>query len=575
VSGTLRAHRGTVLLRGVWTWRVLLPVGAAAALCCVIGSIILGASPLSNAKEKPVAQAYATRSVQGANRDIGVTADTDNALLMVDSSKSPNTTHMPSAELRGSKEASDGVAQTASPAADAATTAAASTTSTGESAVVTATVTQATSSEAAPMHKDGASNATIAAQAGVAAALSIYNATATTTTNTVTAPPSDIEDGLPAVCNGKKIKAIKKREKWLVQPWLRDQCWGNVIRDYQKGGDRLKARMKEDADRNWCWVGLKETCHSTLFPSDVRPHKTWKELRETTPWFAPPAPMGTFRALRDEWICDRREYGAVQKWTKEEWDTAWKWFKQYVAVYVLNLKTDRERYEVMKQDLQKLGIHHTRIEGVDMRAEGAIQSVKREGIIPTDWDFNHAQKKANNRHQAMGGILGTVGCASAHFRAQTVAYERTQVPMAIVLEDDVQLSEDFVPKLWTLVNQELPCDWQVLSLRSMCPYGTCVSKHLTRVQPDHHEPADRCHHGTNYGFQGVMYRIKDLREIQQKWKQIVFNASRPHCLDVDVSLAAMADDVRFYAVPFSQFPGFLRERREGSARFSINNKHLG
>merc|ERR1719210_2544770 len=99
----------------------------------------------------------------------------------------------------------------------------------------------------------------------------------------------------------------------------------------------------------------------------------------------------------------------------------------------------------MRHGLQKLGINHTRIEGVDMRADGAIQGAKNEGIIPTDWDFKRAQTKANERYQAMGGILGTVGCASAHFRAQTVAYENTKVPMAIVLEDDVQLSSDFVP----------------------------------------------------------------------------------------------------------------------------------
>jgi len=68
-----------------------------------------------------------------------------------------------------------------------------------------------------------------------------------------------------------------------------------------------------------------------------------------------------------------------------------------------------------------------------------------------------------------------------------------------------------------------------------------------------------------------MYRIKDLQEIQQRWKKVVFDESRPHCLDVDVSLAAMGDEVRFYAVPFSQFPGFLRERRQGSNRFDINS----
>jgi len=104
----------------------------------------------------------------------------------------------------------------------------------------------------------------------------------------------------------------------------------------------------------------------------------------------------------------------------------------------------------------------------------------------------------------------------------------------------------------------------------MCPYGRCVSRHLTRVEPDLNEPWWRCHHGVNYGFQGMLYNLEQLHKFQDKWKKTVFDERRPHCLDIDVALASISDTVVFYAVPFVQQPGLLREEPGPSSRFDIN-----
>jgi hypothetical protein len=120
------------------------------------------------------------------------------------------------------------------------------------------------------------------------------------------------------------------------------------------------------------------------------------------------------------------------------------------------------------------------------------------------------------------------------------------------------------------VTEELPCDWQAVSLNSRCPFGRCISPHLSRVQPDANEPQWRCRHGVNYGFQGMLYRTNEIENLQRVWKPVVFNESQPHCLDVDVALASISDQVQFYAVPASQNPGFLREVSEGSSRVDIN-----
>jgi len=253
-----------------------------------------------------------------------------------------------------------------------------------------------------------------------------------------------------------------------------------------------------------------------------------------------------------------------------EWHSAWVWFSKYVTVYVLNLPSNVERWTTLRKRLSELDIQHQRVWGVDMRESDALFDAKAEGLIPEAYNFTRSEGRAMSTGQAMGGIKGTVGCAAGHFRAQATAFKEARTPIAIVFEDDVKPESDFVPRLWSLVQEELPCDWQVVSLRSMCPFGRCVSKHLTRVQPDVNEPQDRCRHGVNYGMQGVMYRTKDLPDVRRLWQATVFNDTQPHCLDVDVALAALSDSVNFYAVPFVQYPGFLQELRQGSSRFEIN-----
>jgi len=143
-------------------------------------------------------------------------------------------------------------------------------------------------------------------------------------------------------------------------------------------------------------------------------------------------------------------------------------------------------------------------------------------------------------------------------------------PLAVVLEDDSWIEDDFVPRLWSLVKEEVPCDWEVVALNSRCGYGKCISRQLMRVQPDRNEPAWRCRHGVNWGMHGVLYRTSTLQRVQERWKQTVFNESRPHCLDVDVALASISDQVKFYAVPACLNPGFLREMNMASSRFGIN-----
>jgi len=348
---------------------------------------------------------------------------------------------------------------------------------------------------------------------------------------------------------------------WHLPDDEKDRCFDMLLeKRFVKPEDRK-------LERNWCWVGMKEVgCHWHQYD-----HLTWEGMQERAV-----ADNGTskvpFSPLRNPEVCDRSVHGGPRRWTRLDWTFAKQWFQNNVGLYVLSLRTSTERRNIIKRRLADLEIPFEFVDGIDMREKSALDVAKREGLIPKAFNISKAQAEAYMPRQNMGttgSIVGTIGCAAGHFRAQRRGHADGK-ELTVVLEDDVSPVDDFMPKLWQLVTQELPCDWQAVSLNSRCPFGACISPHLTRVQPDVNEPAWRCYHGVNYGFQGVLYRLQGLEELQQRWKRVVFNESRPHCLDVDVALASMSDSVGFYAVPFVQYPGFLTEVQMTSSRFSIN-----
>jgi len=259
-------------------------------------------------------------------------------------------------------------------------------------------------------------------------------------------------------------------------------------------------------------------------------------------------------------MCSDYNLGATVYAQPQEMQIAQQWVAANVEFYVIALQSEGERKQFMTQRMGQLGIQFTFIDGVDLRVPGSYAQAKTNGVIPTE--FNYQAANANG-----GGVAGMVGCAAAHLGAmKQIAYWNNGKPLAVVLEDDVALESDFAIKLYRLVTTEVPCDWQVVSLKSACPYGACVTQHLTRVMPDVNEPADRCRHGVNYGFYGMLYKAQTLEQVRAQLSQRVWDPNVPHCLDVDVALASISDQVPYYAVPYWQAPGFLQMGGHGSTR---------
>lgn len=331
------------------------------------------------------------------------------------------------------------------------------------------------------------------------------------------------------------------------------------------------ARAPHWAGENWCWEWMK---HDGCYV--VQGHTTWHaaQVKLAKKGLAPFPNVAAMHPVRNPDLCERAELGARINVGRDETKAALEWFRNNVLVYVLNLPTDTVRLKSISANLERLGIDFKRIEGVDMTKAGKYEELQVQGLIPQNFSLHKAQAAANSEAQGMGGILGTVGCAAAHLGAMSQAQPSTtgsdSHPLALVLEDDVLLADDFVPRLRRLLAQEAPCDWSAIALNSMCPFGECVSPHLTRVLPDMNVPAGRCRHGVNFGFYAMLYRRGNLAALQRRLAEIVWDEDRPRCLDVDVALASISDEVAYYAVPAVQVPGFLTTGTMGSSRARHN-----
>eukprot|EP00435_Cladocopium_sp_Y103_P030160 s888_g7.t1 len=297
-----------------------------------------------------------------------------------------------------------------------------------------------------------------------------------------------------------------------------------------------KSLRYENWDRNWCWVAVKEMCHENL-----KTPKSWSRYRDLAyrAGLAPSRHFSPFDGLQNPEVCDGAKHGIQKAYFKEEASLALKWFHRNVQVYVLNLPKFYNRWDIITKRLHDLQIDAIRVIGVDMMEPNAYSDAVRNGWIAPDFDMKAAQAKAFQPQNDMGHILGTVGCAAAHFKAQSQILKDSP-HLAIVLEDDSWLMDNFVTNFWRIVTQELPCDWDVLQLLGRCAYGKCISEHLARIQPDANEPADLCHQGVNWGFHGVLYRTAHLEKVQALWKKHVFNPKTPHCLAARHAMSEMA-----------------------------------
>eukprot|EP00443_Scrippsiella_acuminata_P112958 CAMPEP_0115586736 /NCGR_PEP_ID=MMETSP0272-20121206/7849_1 /TAXON_ID=71861 /ORGANISM="Scrippsiella trochoidea, Strain CCMP3099" /LENGTH=688 /DNA_ID=CAMNT_0003021803 /DNA_START=97 /DNA_END=2160 /DNA_ORIENTATION=- len=322
--------------------------------------------------------------------------------------------------------------------------------------------------------------------------------------------------------------------------------------------------------QNRCWEWMKQVgCYAANWGT-----LSWYEgqTRAAQLGKAPPPLKALMTPLSMPEICEHHDNGARVLVSSKEAREATRWLNSNINVFVLNLPSDTERWHMLSARMKALGIHFSRIAGIDFTLPNAYMNAKRANLIPMGFNFSMAQAEARTLFQSMQGIAGTMGCAAAHLNAMRHAVaHRREKPLTLILEDDVRLEDDFAVKLRRMLETEAPCDWVAISLKTKCPYGRCISPHLSRVGPDGNEPVERCRHGVNYGFYAMLYRSHDLDKLRTRLAEVVWNAHRPRCLDIDVALASISDEVAYYAVPGMQAPGFLQDGGHASSRVIKNS----
>jgi len=331
--------------------------------------------------------------------------------------------------------------------------------------------------------------------------------------------------------------------------------------------------------RDWCWVWMKRDACLVPLP--------WNTSQTRVSGVVGVPVNHSFPALEDSNLCDRKENGAMlTNVSAEEKATAQKWILETMSIFVINMDKSVHRLQRIRARMAILGLWFSKVPGIDLSAgESALDMARSAGLVPDHWNYSIAKQKMfkvltqGKRSRDKTAVkdsygYGTIGCTLAHLNAMKEAESDAKAfghELVLILEDDAVLMEDFAVKLWRMLQTEAPCDWEVISLRSLCPYGKCVGPHLSRVQPDGNEPDDNCRHGVNFGFFAMLYRASSLARVREELKTQIWNMSRPGCMYQDVALASISDRVAYYAVPQSQQPGFLQPGLGNSDRVSVNS----
>lgn len=113
-----------------------------------------------------------------------------------------------------------------------------------------------------------------------------------------------------------------------------------------------------------------------------------------------------------------------------------------MKIYLINLKRSTERRNFMEQQLRKLGLDYEYFEAVEGNALSQVD-------LEAECDLATSEKKGILRS------LGFVGCALSHQRIYKKMVAEN-IEKALILEDDIVLSEDLRYMLPLLENQLKP-----------------------------------------------------------------------------------------------------------------------
>tara|TARA_B100000989_G_C19462936_1_gene437016 strand:+ start:316 stop:1086 length:771 start_codon:yes stop_codon:yes gene_type:complete len=173
--------------------------------------------------------------------------------------------------------------------------------------------------------------------------------------------------------------------------------------------------------------------------------------------------------------------------------------KQRINIYVINLDRERQKFNLVKKDLDKNNYNYTRFSAIDGKA-----------ILPND---NTLKKFFGNYKVKYSN--GQKCCSISHLSVW-IKISQNNTKYNIIIEDDVILPKNLYQKINNCMKQ-LPKDWDFLFLGGNKIIGTRYSKNI--IKPLKKANKNKKVDG-NYGTFAYVINSKNIKSIINDSKKL-------------------------------------------------------
>lgn len=160
-------------------------------------------------------------------------------------------------------------------------------------------------------------------------------------------------------------------------------------------------------------------------------------------------------------------------------------------IYCVNLDCDKERFEYVKQQLNKHNLEVTRFSGI-------LGSEVKEPDYP---------EYIKSDSWLLKNKCGSVGCYLSHLKIWDQILESDYINQALILEDDVDLDPDFNKKLEKYYKL-VPDNWDLIYLGTGKMKGTNINNKIMK-------PKEGNHIGHNNGTFGYIIKKSSIPKIKK------------------------------------------------------------
>jgi GR25 family glycosyltransferase involved in LPS biosynthesis len=160
-------------------------------------------------------------------------------------------------------------------------------------------------------------------------------------------------------------------------------------------------------------------------------------------------------------------------------------------VYCLNLDSDIERFEYVKQQFEKHNLNVTRYPGIlgsEIKQEDYPDYIKKDSWL-------------------LKNKCGSTGCYLSHIKIWDEILESSDINQALILEDDINLDSDFNEKLQKYFKM-VPDNWDLIYLGTGKMRGTNINNKIMK-------PKIGNYIGHNNGTFGYMIKKSSIPKLKK------------------------------------------------------------